>query len=45
MRPAHRAESSIVVVVPNVKERMEAQHSIPPVRLHDLLGVRLQQQL
>jgi hypothetical protein len=45
VRPAHRADSSTVVVVPNVKERVEAQHSIPPVRLHDLLGVLLQQQL
>ena len=36
MRPARRAIFS-VLVVPNVKVRMEAQYPIPPVSLHDLL--------
>jgi len=38
VRPAHRADSSPVLAVPNVKVRMEAQHSIPALGLHELLG-------
>ena len=37
MRPARRADNSAVLVVPNVKVRMEARHSIPPLCLDDLL--------
>jgi hypothetical protein len=37
VRPARRANNSAFLVVPNVKIRMEAQHSIPPLSLHDLL--------
>ena len=37
MRPARRVDNSAVLVVPNVKARMEAQHYIPPLSLHDLL--------
>jgi hypothetical protein len=38
VRPARRADSSAVLVVPNVKLRMGAQHYIPPPpSLHDLL--------
>jgi hypothetical protein len=36
----HTADNAVVQVVPNVKERMEAQHSIPPLGLHDLLQER-----
>jgi hypothetical protein len=36
-RPASRADNSAVPVVPNVKARMEAQHSILPLGLQDLL--------
>ena len=36
MQPARTADNSAVFVVPNVKVRMEAQHSIPPMSLHDL---------
>jgi hypothetical protein len=32
------ADSSAVLVVPTVKVRMEAHHSIPPLSLNDLLG-------
>jgi hypothetical protein len=35
-----RADYSAVQVVPNVKVRMEAQHSILPLGLHDLLWGR-----
>ena len=38
MRPARRAHNAAVLVVPNVKVRMEAEHSIAPLSLHDLLG-------
>ena len=34
---ARRADSSAVLVVPNVKVRMETQHSISPLSVHDLL--------
>jgi hypothetical protein len=34
---AFRADNSAVQVVPNVKVKMEAQHSILPLSLHDLL--------
>jgi hypothetical protein len=37
VRPARRADNSAVIVVPNVKVKMEAQNSIPPLSLHDLL--------
>jgi hypothetical protein len=36
-RPTHRADNSAVQIAPNVKVRMEAQHSIPPLSLQDLL--------
>jgi hypothetical protein len=41
MRPARRADNSAVLVVPNVKVRMHAQLSIPPLSLHGLLGKTL----
>jgi hypothetical protein len=31
------ADNSAVLVAPNVKVKMEAQHSFPPLNLHDLL--------
>ena len=34
---AHRADNSAILVMMNVKVRMEAQHSIPAVNLHDFL--------
>ena len=37
VRPARRAENSTVLVVPNVKVRMEAQRPTPRLSLHDLL--------
>jgi hypothetical protein len=37
VQPAHRANNSAALVVPNVKARMEAEHSILLVSLHDLL--------
>jgi hypothetical protein len=37
VRPARRADSSAVLVVPNVKIGMEAQHYISRLSLHDLL--------
>jgi hypothetical protein len=37
MRPARAAGNYAVLVVPIVKVKMEAQHSIPPLSLHDLL--------
>ena len=37
MLPARTADNSTVLVVPNVNVRMETQHSVPPVSLHDLL--------
>ena len=37
MRPARTADNFAIVVVLNVKVRMEAQHSIRPLGLHDLL--------
>jgi len=40
MWPARRADSSAVLVVLNVGLRVEAQHSMPPLSLHDLLWVR-----
>ena len=38
MRPALKADNSAILVVPNVKVRMEAQHSLPHLSLHDLIG-------
>ena len=38
MRPACTPDNSAVLVVPNVKVRMEAHHSTPPLSLNDLLG-------
>ena len=35
--PARRAENSTVLFVPNVKVKVGARHSIPPLSLHDLL--------
>jgi hypothetical protein len=32
-----RADNSATLVVPNAKEMMEAQHTIPHLSLHDLL--------
>lgn len=40
VRPARRAHNSAVLVVSNVKVRLEAAHSIPPLSLHDLLRKR-----
>jgi hypothetical protein len=37
VRPARVADNCAVLVVPNVKVRMEAQHSIAPLSLYDLL--------
>jgi hypothetical protein len=37
VRPARVADSSAVLVVPNVKVRMEAQHYIPFLNLYDVL--------
>jgi hypothetical protein len=37
VQPARTADDSAVLVVPNVKVRMEAQHSFPPLSLRDLL--------
>ena len=37
VRHLHRADNFAVLVVPNVKVRMGAQHSIPPLSLHDFL--------
>jgi len=36
------ADNSAVLVVRNVKVRIEAQHSIPPLSLHDLLTKRVE---
>jgi hypothetical protein len=35
--PVHGADGSAVLIVPNVKVRMEAKHSMPPLSLHDFL--------
>jgi hypothetical protein len=35
VRPTSRRDRSAVLVIPNVNIRMEAQHSIPPLSLHD----------
>lgn len=37
VRPARRADNSVVLVVLNVGVRLEAQHSIPHLSLHVLL--------
>jgi len=37
VRPAQRTDNSAILVVSNVKVRMEAQHYIFPHGLHDLL--------
>jgi len=37
MRQTRAAGNYAVLVVPNVKVKMEAHHSIPPLSLHDLL--------
>ena len=37
MWPAREVDKSVVLVVPNVEVRVEAEHYIPPVSLHDLL--------
>ena len=37
MRPERRADNSAVLAVPNVKVRMEAQHSVSDLSLHDVL--------
>ena len=37
MRPARRADNYVVLVVPNVKVRMEVQNSFPFMSIHDLL--------
>jgi hypothetical protein len=36
-RSEHKADNSVVLVVPNVKVRIETQHSIPSLIIHDLL--------
>ena len=40
MWPARRADNSAVLVVLNVRLRMEAQHCIPALSLHELLRER-----
>ena len=46
MGPALTANNSAVRIVPNVKVRMEAQHSVPTLGLHDLpLGKSLPLQI
>jgi hypothetical protein len=37
VKPACRADNSALLVAPNVKKRKEAQHSIPPLSLKELL--------
>jgi hypothetical protein len=37
VRPERTADNSAVLVVLNVKVRMETQHYIPPLSRHDLL--------
>lgn len=37
MRPAHRADNSAVLVVPNAKVRRKPSIPPPPLNLHDLL--------
>ena len=37
MRPVRRGDNTAILVVPNVKVKMEAQHPILPLNLHDLL--------
>jgi hypothetical protein len=39
MWPKLRADNSAVLVVLNVRLRVEAQHSILPLSLHDLLRI------
>jgi len=39
MWPTRRPDNSAVLVVLNVRLRVEAQHSILPLSLHDLLRV------
>jgi hypothetical protein len=34
---ARRADSSVILIVLNIKLRMETEHSIPPLSLHDFL--------
>lgn len=41
MWPARRADNSAVLVVLNIRLSVEAQHSIPPLSLHDLLRVAI----
>lgn len=40
LRPARRADNFVVLVVLNVRGRLEAQLSIPHLSLHDLLTVK-----
>ena len=37
VQPVQRLDNSAILVVPDVKVRMEAKYSIPPLSLHDLL--------
>ena len=37
VRPTLIADNTVILVMPNVKVRMEVQHSIHPLGLHDLL--------
>jgi len=41
MRPAGGADNYAILVVPNVKIRMETQNSLPLLSLHNLLGKSL----
>ena len=41
VRPERRADNSAALVIPNVQENLEAQHSISLLSLHDLLWERL----
>ena len=37
LRPAHRTDSSAVLVVPNIKVKLEAQHFIRTLSFHEML--------
>jgi hypothetical protein len=41
MRPARTADSSAVLVLPNDKVKLEGQHAIHPLSLHNFLGKAL----
>jgi hypothetical protein len=41
MRPERAAGNCVVLIVPEVKVKMEAHNSIPPLSVYDLLGKHL----